>query len=251
MNKFDIENIKQIIQYTGYYPVIKLKYNSSYILLSVTKLPKKNMDRMVEFINSHKFRLEFISENDIKFINSVVEEPKVWIHQNLQKMGLYSGELYDTMYRACELARIELCEIWDKHNDKSESTLENEEATKGILDTESLENLATPKQITPTQEEFLARQFRCYANKLRHGFNVTDFQKEARFILKELSELMDAIEHNDVENIVEELGDIVIFCYGIAEMAHRDLDAQIFKKMAINESRIYTRNAVGDFVKQI
>lgn len=101
-----------------------------------------------------------------------------------------------------------------------------------------------------TLDDYKSRQLRCYTNKLKHGFNVTDFQKEARFILKELSELMDAIEHNDVENLIEELGDIVIFCYGIAEMAHKDLDVQVFKKMAINESRVYTRNEHGDFVRQ-
>lgn len=102
----------------------------------------------------------------------------------------------------------------------------------------------------PTLEDYEGRQLRCYTNKLKHGFNVTDFQKEARFILKELSELMDAIEHNDVENLIEELGDIVIFCYGIAEMAHKDLDTQVFKKMSINEGRVYHRNEHGDFVRE-
>lgn len=101
-----------------------------------------------------------------------------------------------------------------------------------------------------TLEDYEGRQLRCYTNKLKHGFNVTDFQKEARFILKELSELMDAIEHNDVENLIEELGDIVIFCYGIAEMAHKDLDTQVFKKMSINEGRVYHRNEHGDFVRE-
>lgn len=101
-----------------------------------------------------------------------------------------------------------------------------------------------------TLADYKNRQLRCYTNKLKHGFNVTDFQKEARFILKELSELMDAIEHNDVENLIEELGDIVIFCYGIAEMAHKDLDTQVFKKMGINENRVYHRNEHGDFVRQ-
>lgn len=101
-----------------------------------------------------------------------------------------------------------------------------------------------------TLADYKNRQLRCYTNKLKHGFNVTDFQKEARFILKELSELMDAIEHNDVENLIEELGDIVIFCYGIAEMAHKDLDSQVFKKMGINERRVYVRNEHGDFVKR-
>lgn len=98
-------------------------------------------------------------------------------------------------------------------------------------------------------KDFFNRQKRAYDNKINHGFNVTDFQKEARFILREVSELMDAIEHNDVKNIMEELSDIVIFCYGLAEMAHGDLDAEVFKKMDINENRKYVRNSKGDFVK--
>lgn len=99
------------------------------------------------------------------------------------------------------------------------------------------------------QDEYVQRQRRCYNNKLAHGFNVTDFHKEARFILKEVCELMTAIEHNDLENMMEELADIVIFSYGLAEMAHGDLDDAVFKKMEINEKRKYVRNRVGDFIK--
>lgn len=105
------------------------------------------------------------------------------------------------------------------------------------------------KKSEVTLDDFLERQLRCYKNKVKHGFNVTDFHKEARFILKEVSELMLAIEHNDLENLMEELADIVIFSYGLAEMAHGNLDSAVFKKMAINESRKYTRNELGDFVK--
>lgn len=98
-------------------------------------------------------------------------------------------------------------------------------------------------------EEYEGRQFRCYDNKVKHGFNVTDFHKEARFILKELTELMDAIEHNDIDNLIEEAADIVIFCYGLSEMAHRNLDEAIFSKMEINEGREYERDERGDFRK--
>ena len=98
-------------------------------------------------------------------------------------------------------------------------------------------------------KEYQERQRRCYNNKLAHGFNVTDFHKEARFILKEVSELMSAIDHNDMENLMEELSDIVIFCYGLAEMAHGDLDASVFNKMGINEKRKYILEPNGDFTK--
>lgn len=98
-------------------------------------------------------------------------------------------------------------------------------------------------------EDYLNRQKRAYINKVRHGFNVTDFHKEARYILNEVTELMGAIDHNDMDNLMEELADIVIFSYGLAEMAHRNLDEAIFKKMNINENRQYIRDENGDFKK--
>lgn len=93
------------------------------------------------------------------------------------------------------------------------------------------------------------RQRDCYENKLAHHFNVVDFQCEARLILKEVVELMEAIEKSDVDNIAEELSDIVIFCYGLAEMAQKDLDKHIFEKMLINKSRVYKRNEDGTVTK--
>lgn len=98
-------------------------------------------------------------------------------------------------------------------------------------------------------DRYKNRQRDCYDNKLAHHFNVVDFQLEARLILKEVVELMEAIEKSDVDNIAEELSDIVIFCYGLAEMAQRDLDKSIFEKMAINAERIYKRNEDGTISK--
>ena len=158
------------------------------------------------------------------------------------------------------LRRFRRCTSLEKHIRFLSDSFINKvrQKTKDADDIRSDEHKKDHKIITDvkksdsdiTLDDYKSRQLRCYTNKLKHGFNVTDFQKEARFILKELSELMDAIEHNDVENLIEELGDIVIFCYGIAEMAHKDLDTQVFKKMAINESRVYIRNEHGDFVRQ-
>ena len=121
--------------------------------------------------------------------------------------------------------------VSEKHNEKKKTSNFNTSRVKYSAD------------------DYYNRQIRAYVNKLNHGFNVTDFHKEARFINKEVAELMDAIEHNDLKNLMEELADIVIFSYGLAEMAHGDLDTEIFKKMEINENRKYIRNAVGDFVK--
>lgn len=160
-------------------------------------------------------------------------------------------------FRRCTYCK-ESIESWNIHvlNDfaalleKRRAFNSSMEAIAKAEDAQRVSEQANKKEGKHTLEDYEGRQLRCYTNKLKHGFNVTDFQKEARFILKELSELMDAIEHNDVENLIEELGDIVIFCYGIAEMAHKDLDTQVFKKMAINEGRVYHRNEHGDFVRE-
>ena len=159
-------------------------------------------------------------------------------------------------FRRCTYCK-ESIESWNRHvlNDfavlfeKQKEFSASMEADVKAEDSKRVSKQANKKEGKHTLEDYEGRQLRCYTNKLKHGFNVTDFQKEARFILKELSELMDAIEHNDVENLIEELGDIVIFCYGIAEMAHKDLDTQVFKKMSINEGREYHRNEHGDFVR--
>lgn len=99
-------------------------------------------------------------------------------------------------------------------------------------------------------KEYEQRQQRIFQNKVNHGFNTTNVYQEARYILEETAELMRAIEKNDMENLKEELADIVIFAYGCAAVAGvGDLDAEIFKKMEINEKRVYKETAEGDFVK--
>lgn len=102
---------------------------------------------------------------------------------------------------------------------------------------------------TGCQEHTESRQKRIYRNKVNHGFNVVDLHEEARFILREVIELMQGITHRDKDNIIEELADIVIFSYGLAEIIGRDLDTEIEHKMNINEQRVYKKDEYGDFVK--
>ena len=99
-------------------------------------------------------------------------------------------------------------------------------------------------------KDFEERQKRIYDNKVNHDFNIKDPYQEVRYILEEVAELMRAIERDDRANIREELADIVIFSYGLAEICGLgSLDKEIFRKMEINESREYTRNKEGDFTK--
>lgn len=94
------------------------------------------------------------------------------------------------------------------------------------------------------------RQKDIYNNKVEHGFNVTNPYQEVRYMIGEVGELMRAIEKDDKENVLEELADIVIFAYGLAEITGAgDLDTKIFDKMKINKQRHYIQNSEGDFVR--
>ena len=106
-------------------------------------------------------------------------------------------------------------------------------------------------ELSKKVDAYTDRQKRVYMNKLNHGFNTTNLYQEARYILEETAEMMRAIEKNDMDNLREELADIVIFAYGLAEIAGvGDLDTEIFNKMSINENRVYKVNKNGDFVKE-
>ena len=117
----------------------------------------------------------------------------------------------------------------------------------------SKQNIGLRAKLKDKQQQLLkfkSRQKRIFKNKENHGFNTTNIYQEARYILEEVTELMRAIEKNDRENMKEELADIVIFAYGCAEVARLgDLDTEIFRKMQLNENRVYTQTDEGDFVK--
>lgn len=244
--------IKEIINENKFSPIVMLRNYCSTILISVYDLESNDEydKKALEYLNELGFELSFIpSYSNNSLIVRVVNCDDTWIKEQLNSIGIRNYSLFDTILRMNKKSVEIIKNSWDEFK-----TYKSGEYSKmPVVPFEYLVNRGKVEYINEEAIElqsFKERQLRCYNNKLKHGFNVTDFQKEARFILKELVELMDAIEHNDVDNLIEELGDIVIFCYGIAEMAHKDLDAQVLKKMDINERRIYHRNEHGDFVRQ-
>lgn len=81
-------------------------------------------------------------------------------------------------------------------------------------------------------------QKRAWENKLAHRFNTTDVNKEFNLLYGEVAEAFDAYNKNQ-DNIGEELADVAIYLLGLSEMLNIDLEAEILKKMEINESRTY------------
>ena len=155
----------------------------------------------------------------LAFMSDVAETVRVLpsIVDDLSEMGFETSVIGKNTLMACNYARRVtecsgdgLSDVWDvlrKNKRYNEFNRYIKNWTDKFIAEMGYE--ASPEYVKAdsdkdaiTLADYKNRQLRCYTNKLKHGFNVTDFQKEARFILKELSELMDAIEHNDVENLI-------------------------------------------------
>ncbi len=81
-------------------------------------------------------------------------------------------------------------------------------------------------------------QKRVYENKIKHHFNITDIPKEFHAIHCEVDEAYTAWQENN-PTLGEELADVAIYLLGLAEILHIDLGAEIARKAAINEVRVY------------
>ena len=84
-----------------------------------------------------------------------------------------------------------------------------------------------------------------FRNKLNHGFNTTDIDREFCFTYGELGEAYDAYRKKK-DDLGEELADVAIYLLGLAEMLELDLEEEIQKKVAKNARRRYeNRNGVN------
>ncbi len=91
-------------------------------------------------------------------------------------------------------------------------------------------------------------QKHAWQNKLAKGFNTTDVPLEFCLLNSEVAEAFDAWRR-DRPGVAEELADIAIFLFGLAEMVGADLQEAVEAKLAVNEARVYTRLPNGVLVK--
>lgn len=81
-------------------------------------------------------------------------------------------------------------------------------------------------------------QRRCWANKIRQGFNTTDVPTEFCLAMTELGEAFDAWRKSP-EQLGDELADVVLFVTALAEMNGIDLQTAVADKLRRNEERVY------------
>jgi NTP pyrophosphatase (non-canonical NTP hydrolase) len=91
-------------------------------------------------------------------------------------------------------------------------------------------------------------QKQIYENKLEKGFNVTNIELEFCLTQGELAEAYEAYRKK-LPTAGEELADVAIYLYGLAEILGYDLDKEIEKKVEKNRKRIY-KLVNGVHVKQ-
>ena len=77
-----------------------------------------------------------------------------------------------------------------------------------------------------------------FDNKLKKGFNTTNVELEFCYTNGELAEAFDAYRKK-LPTAGEELADVAIYLYGIAEILGYDLNKEILKKVSKNRNRIY------------
>lgn len=81
-------------------------------------------------------------------------------------------------------------------------------------------------------------QKQVWDNKIKHGFDTTNVDREFCLLYGEVGEAYEAyIKKHD--NLGEELADIAIYLMGISGMVGLDLQDEVEKKMAINAKREY------------
>jgi NTP pyrophosphatase (non-canonical NTP hydrolase) len=88
-----------------------------------------------------------------------------------------------------------------------------------------------------------------WENKVAKGFNTTDVPLEFCLLISEVGEAFDAWRKNP-EDVPQELADVAIFLFGLAEMTGTDLQDAVESKLAVNQARVYRKLRDGIHVKE-
>ena len=77
-----------------------------------------------------------------------------------------------------------------------------------------------------------------YQNKIDKGFNVTDVNKEFCLLYAEIAEAYESWRKKK-DDVGEELADVAIYLFGLAEILGISLEDEIEKKINKNKTREY------------
>ncbi len=96
-------------------------------------------------------------------------------------------------------------------------------------------------------------QKRIYENKIRRSFNVSDLDKEIILMTEEFGELCDAFIQNNDEDVVDAIGDLMVYCLGLSAMfmwnSDEVINTLVEKKNSISEYIPYVGKSLGLLTK--
>ncbi|HIH32018.1 TPA: hypothetical protein HA235_04895 [Candidatus Woesearchaeota archaeon] len=93
---------------------------------------------------------------------------------------------------------------------------------------------------------YYSLQKQIYNNKIERKFNVTDIGKELNLMSEELSELSEAMDNNNLEGIIDAVGDLFIYVLGLCEMFKVNSDEKIMYAPIEENQDIYLRRLVKE-----
>jgi len=97
--------------------------------------------------------------------------------------------------------------------------------------------------------DLLQLQHDIYRNKIKRNFNVTDVGKEIVLMVEELGELARAYKNSDKlpapdishkDEMVDAIGDLMIYCLGLCEMLDADSEEILRSIVEQNKTRTHT-----------
>ncbi len=83
-----------------------------------------------------------------------------------------------------------------------------------------------------------------WANKIAKGFNTSDVPLEFMLLHGEIAESFQAWRRGQ-SDLGEELADVALYLFALAEMNSVDLDGEIERKIVKNAARQYSRDSNG------
>ncbi len=94
------------------------------------------------------------------------------------------------------------------------------------------------KQVEENMKEFKDIQKEIFDNKVKKGFNISNVELEFCLTMGELGEAFEAY-NKKLPTFGEELADVAIYLYGLAEILGVDLNKEIRQKVLKNKNRVY------------
>ncbi len=79
-----------------------------------------------------------------------------------------------------------------------------------------------------------------FQNKVDKHWNISSIETELCLMQGEIAEFYETYRKH-LPGIGEELADVAIYLFGVAEILHIDLEKEIERKMSINRNRQYTQ----------